>query len=115
MISPISSALSALNAAGKKLGNSAHNIANSNTEGFKASRVVLSEESGGGVTARINTVEAAQLPPETPYSSGIIEHSNVDIGTEMVEQITASHLYKANIKTLQTADEMQKTLLNIKA
>lgn len=115
MISPISSALSALNAAGKKLGNSAHNVANSNTDGYKASRVLLSEENSGGVTANINTVQAAPLQLEQSYSSGVVDPSNVDIGAEMVEQITASHLYKANIKTLQTADEMQKTLLNIKA
>lgn len=115
MISPLSSALSALNAAGKKLGNSAHNVANNNTDGFKASRVLLSEESSGGVTAKVNTVSASQTPQQQPYGAETIEFSNVDMGKEMVEMITASHLYKSNLKTLETAGEMQKTLLDLKA
>jgi flagellar basal-body rod protein FlgG len=44
---------------------------------------------------------------------GFLEDSNVDLASEMVDQITAEAGFKANVKTLQTADEMLGTIIDI--
>ena len=45
----------------------------------------------------------------------LIEQSNVDLGQELPEMSLNSRFYEANLKTLQTADEMLGSLLKIKA
>jgi|APCry1669189241_1035207.scaffolds.fasta_scaffold18219_2 flagellar hook protein FlgE len=40
-------------------------------------------------------------------------NSNVDLAVEVVEQISASTAFKANISVIKTADEMQQSLLDI--
>lgn len=47
-------------------------------------------------------------------TAGALEGSNVDIATEMVEQIIDQRSFEANLKPIQTADEMLGTLLDIK-
>ncbi|MBU0513632.1 MAG: flagellar hook-basal body protein [Proteobacteria bacterium] len=44
---------------------------------------------------------------------GFLETSNVDLAGEMVDQITAEAGFKANVKTLQTADEMLGTVIDL--
>jgi len=44
---------------------------------------------------------------------GYLETSNVDLASEMVDQITAEIGFKANVKTLQTADEMLGTIIDL--
>jgi flagellar basal-body rod protein FlgG len=44
---------------------------------------------------------------------GYLETSNVDLAGEMVDQITAEAGFKANVKTLQTADEMLGTIIDL--
>jgi flagellar basal body rod protein FlgG len=46
--------------------------------------------------------------------SGLIEASNVSIEEEMVNMIVAKATYKANAQVISTADEMNKTLLDVK-
>ncbi|MBI4180128.1 flagellar hook-basal body complex protein [bacterium] len=43
-----------------------------------------------------------------------VEGSNVDIATEMVDQIVNQRSFEANTKTIRTADEMLGTLLDLK-
>ena len=45
---------------------------------------------------------------------GAVEGSNVDIATEMVEQIISQRSFEANTKPIRAADEMLGTLLDIK-
>ncbi len=115
MISPTSSALAALGAAGTKMANSAHNVANSNTDGYKKSRVVLQEDATGGVSANVGKVPATSQPVEMQPNTNLVEHSNVEYGEEIVDQMTASNLYKANLKTFEAVDEMLESALNLKA
>jgi flagellar basal-body rod protein FlgG len=44
---------------------------------------------------------------------GFIEDSNVDLASEMVDQITSQAGFTANVRTLQTADEMLGTIIDI--
>ena len=93
------------------LGVTARNLANLNTDGFKASRQTDSEVSDSeGVRAKITT-------PQTPGPIVAMperrELSNTDLAQEQVNLLTARRAYQANIKSLQAADEMTKSTLNI--
>lgn len=92
-------ALSGLQHAQQRLQVSAHNIANLATEGFAPQRVVGTARPGGGVESQLQTGEA----------------SGTDLVTEVVEQFAASYAYRANLVTLQRADSLLGTLLDVRA
>lgn len=117
MISGIDAALSALQAYGKRLQNNANNVANMNTEGFKKGRVLLSEQQPQGVRAQHEKVKVAgpQIMEETSEGFRMIEQSNVDLSEELPEMMVNQHAFHANIKSLQAADEMMESLLDLKA
>jgi flagellar basal body rod protein FlgG len=46
--------------------------------------------------------------------SGVLQASGTDLAREMVEQIVTQHSFAANIKTIQTVDQMLGSILNIK-
>jgi flagellar basal-body rod protein FlgC len=114
MIHSIYPALSALRAFGQKLGVTANNIANINTNGFKKSRVDLEEASSSGVNASIRQVNTpgAFLPPD-PDTGEPQESSNVSADEEVVSLITAKHAYTANLKTIAAEEETRGTLFDI--
>lgn len=117
MITGIQSALSGLQAFTTKIENNAHNVANQNTERFKKDRVVLSEQAPQGVRATVEQVNSpgSVIAEQTGQGVEMIEQSNVDLGEEFSDLMLNTHGYKANLKTLQTADEMKQTVLDIKA
>ncbi|MBI5893598.1 MAG: hypothetical protein HZB79_08115 [Deltaproteobacteria bacterium] len=78
----------------------ANNIANMDSEGFKPSEVKFQEGKTGGVTASIRKDENAY---------------EVDLSEEAVDLITTSSNFKANLKVLQTYDEVTESLLDIVA
>lgn len=88
----------ALQAFGTGLRVTAHNVANLNTDDFKASRVTFQENTGGGVSAA---------------AAGT--RDSVDISREAVNLLTNTQGFKANLSVLKAADEMTKQLLSIKA
>ena len=98
MVSISSIAQSGMQAAQRRLDASAHNVANQNTAAFRRHEVQQQESKAGGVQAQ--TVRAEQ---------------GVSLEREMVEQISTSYAYLANLKVLTTADRMQGSLLNEKA
>lgn len=116
MISSIQSAMSALQAFGKKIESNANNIANSNTEGFKQTRVILSDVEPNGVKATVEktTNPGTMVYDQTPSGFEPIEQSNVDLGREFPEMMLNTHFYEANLKTLQAADELLSNVLDIK-
>lgn len=89
---------SALTAYGVKQAVTANNIANMETPDFKSSAVTLKENLAGGVSYSVSRTS-----------------DSVELSKEAVNMINDSNGFKANIKTLQTQDEMTKELLNIKA
>jgi len=117
MIPAIQSALSGLSAHSAKINSNANNIANASTEGFKKSRVILSAGEPQGVIARSQQVEAPgpMMVEQSGNGMELIGQSNVDIGQELPELSLNTRCYEANLKTLQTADEMLGGLLKIKA
>ena len=117
MIAGIQSAVSGLGAFTTKIENNAHNVANLNTEGFKKDRVVLSAQVPQGVKSVVEHVDAAGafVAEQTGQGIEMIELSNVDLGEELPDMMLNMHGYKANLKTLQAADEIMQGLLDIKA
>ena len=114
MSEAINTALSALGATLRKLDVTANNIANANTQDFKKSRASFEETAPAGVKVTISRVETpgTPLPPDEVIGEGH-EMSNVSMEEELVDLITTQHAFAANIKTIQTEDEMQGTLLDI--
>lgn len=115
---PVSqSALSALQAFGTKLHSNANNVANSQSEGFKKTRVTLSDTQPQGVKANIERIDTpgASHYEETSQGTELVELSNVNIAEELPDSNLNATFYKANLKSLQVADEMTKSLLDIKA
>jgi flagellar basal-body rod protein FlgC len=129
MLSAINNALSGLNAAGRRLENNANNIANQfststilngkqTDQPYTPTRVQsVSQENGG-----VRTVTTAQNPatmqmydPTNPAANedGLVTLPNVDTAQELVGQQIAAYDFKANLKTIQAADNLQKKLLDI--
>ncbi len=117
MIPVMQSALSGLSAYSAKISSNANNIANVNTEGFKKSRVILSTAEPQGVQVQTERVETPgpMIYEQTSKGMGLVEQSNVDIAQEIPEMSINAQFYKANLKTLQVADEMLGSLLKTKA
>lgn len=116
MIPAMQSALSGLSAYSTKINSNADNIANANTEGFKKSRVILSPAVPQGVDVLTERVETPGhlVDEETSNGRELIEQSNVDLAEELPAMSLNAHFYKANLKTLQVADEMLGALLKTK-
>ena len=117
MIPAVNSALSGLQAFGTKMASNANNVANASSEGYKKTRVTLSDQAPQGVKASVETINSpgTTVFEETNNGSELIELSNVDLGEELPESQINARFYQANLKTLQIADEMTKNLLDIKA
>jgi flagellar hook protein FlgE len=103
-----------LMAADARIANSAHNVANSNTPGFTASRLVTQEGRDGGVTYRPGTTESPSPGYGRDGRSTAPAASDTDLAQETVEQISASAAFKANLSVLKTHDELQRSVLSIK-
>jgi flagellar hook protein FlgE len=93
-----SSALSALTAFGTGLNVTANNIANINTKGFKPSSAVMNEGDNGGVKVTLSQTQNAE----------------VDIAKEMTDMMIEKNAIQLNIKSLQTADQVNKSLIDMK-
>lgn len=117
MIPATQSALSALQAFGTKLNSNANNIANVSSQGFKKTRVTLENQEPQGVKTAVEKIETPGAINYEQTSDGLqlVELSNVDIAQELPESSVNARFYQANLKTLQTADEMLGSLLKIKA
>lgn len=117
MISGFNSALSALQTYSTKVQSNSNNIANSNTDGFKKTRVTAASVEPEGVKAQVDTVNIAgpSATEQTGEGSELVELSNVDLAEEITDMNLNSNIYKANLKTLQTLDEMTGTLLDTKS
>ena len=96
MINATDSALSAIKAFGTKIGVTANNIANMNTDGFKKSRVVLEEGHPSGVTVSIEEVNTpGAILPARDGSGETRETSNVALEEEVGNLITTRTAFSA--------------------
>lgn len=76
----------------------AHNVANINTDEFKASRSTFQENGGGGVSATASATK-----------------DTVEISREAVDLMSNTAGFKANIAVMKSADDMTKELFSIMA
>ena len=115
MIGALNASVSGVKAFEKKLEVTANNVANVNTDAFKKQRAHLSEGDNGGVKVEISQVETPGFPEESVINGEIVEteSSNVDLAEELTEMIPTQAGYDANLKVVQTKDEMLGSLLDI--
>lgn len=115
MISSIGSNLSALNALGKKLGVTSNNIANSETEGFKKSRAVIEEGENGAVEVEIERIDTPGPIVNEVVDGNMTEKelSNVDLTEEIPQTVLIQRSYEANLKAIETQEEMIGSILDI--
>ena len=117
MISAYQSALTGLQAFGTKLQSNGNNIANANTTGFKKTMVTNASVDPQGVKAEINKVSTpgTSVFQDTGTGMELVELSNVGLGTELVDMNLNSTMYKANLKTIETVNDMTGALLDLKS
>ena len=115
MVGSIGNNLAALKAFGTKMDVTAKNIANSNTDEYKKSRAALKEDGNGRVKVDIERIDTPGPSITTMDGDEVTkrELSNVDITEETSEMITAKHGYTANLKAVETQDEMLGDALDI--
>lgn len=97
--SAMSVAQSGLQAAQTRLNASANNVANAVTPGFRRDEVQARPSAAGGVETE---VQKAQQP-------------GVSLEQEVVDQMSASFAYRANLQVLRTSDQMMGSLLDVRA
>ena len=117
MVFSVDGALSALRAFGTKMGVTAHNIANIETEDFKKSRAVLKEGVNSDVLVEINRIDSPGSQIVTYSSDGQMtekEMSNVEPADEVIEIMLTQRGYEANLSTLKTLDEVLGSIIDIK-
>lgn len=114
MISALSGTLSALRAFVTKLGATADNIANVNTDGFKRNRAVLHEDVSGGVRVELSKDKSPGLRYDVIEDGQKVEKetSNVDLIEEIPDLMLTRRTYQANLKTIEVQDEMLGSLLD---
>lgn len=115
MLNGVTASLSAMMAAEKKLEVASRNVANASTHGYKARTLTLTEAPGGGVSAREGvSSQPVALEPRLPEDAPApVELSNVSLVEEVGGMTLAKPLYQANLKVLETQDEMLGSLLDV--
>jgi len=112
----IQSTLSAIKAFGEKMGVTANNIANVETEEFKKSQATLVEGPKKNVEVEITQPDIpgpVVVDESTDGQLRVKEMSNVDLAEEIPQTIIAQRGYEANLATLRTQDEMLKSIIDI--
>ena len=115
MISALNGTISALKAFVTKMGVTADNIANVNTDGFKKNRAILKEDQNGGVRVEISRENRSGFRYSGVENDRGVEKeaSNVDLAEELPDLMMTKRAYQANLKTIETQDEMLGSLLDI--
>ncbi len=117
MDTTFNTAVSSLRAHERKLGVTADNVANVNTNGFKRNRAVLQEGSAGEVRLSVRTEDTpSPEDPLAPDRPGVEKSlSNVDLTAEVPGMVPTTVGYKVNLKVIRARDEMIGNLLDIMA
>jgi flagellar basal body rod protein FlgG len=111
MIKGTSASLAALFTFGKKLSNTAGNVANVNTKGYKKTVATIIEDGKGLPEVSLRKSDS---PGALIEEDGIMqETSNVDLLEELPQMVVTQRGYEANIKALKTQDDLLKATLDI--
>lgn len=110
--------ISGLQAASKRLENSANNLANINTvstetrPAFEPQDIVQISEAAGGVRTEAVTRDPATVSVPT-VEGNVVQAPNVDISEEIIAQQTAANDYRANLAAIRAEDDQTQSLLDI--
>lgn len=111
MISGISSSISALFAFGAKLANTANNVANVNTDGYKKTVSSIAEDDKQ--LPKVNLMQSDSPGALVEVEGLLKETSNVDLAEEFPQMTIAQRGYEANIQALKTQDEALESVLDM--
>lgn len=117
---------SALSAQSKRMNVAASNLANANSvagpngEPYKAKQVIFQQQLANGGVA-VKEVVASEAPPRMEYkpghplanAEGYVAMPNVDPVAEMVNMISASRSYQANVEVMNTNKDLLMRTLTI--
>jgi flagellar basal-body rod protein FlgC len=123
-------ALSGLNTASTRVQVSASNVANmddtaplpgSGVPGpapFVPTRVETISLGANGVQAQLSAAQPGTIPayqPDSPYADGqgMVATPDVDLASELVEQIQAMQQYRASAALIMVDDRMKKAALDL--
>jgi flagellar basal-body rod protein FlgC len=132
MSSIVSIALSGLDAARQRLEVSASNVANASSAGalpdpatgkpgapapYQALEVTQQPLPGGGTRAVVSPLDptfVAQFAPDLPFADqqGLVAEPNVDLASERVNQLSAIEAYRANLRVLQVAKDLERETID---
>ncbi len=101
-----STSLSGIQTAFRRQEVSAHNLANLNTDGYRARRTHQEEDPTGGVQTTLRQAGQNEQPQQG---------SNVSPAREVVEQTASEHMNSANLAAVKTRDEMLGALMDLQA
>lgn len=126
MINPISTAVSGLTAASRKLAVATENIVNASSVGsldpnspnqaYAAQTTLAKSVGGGGVQTVTLTREPPFVPnfqPDSPFANedGLVNAPNVNLDEELVNTKLAEQAYKASAQVIRTTSDMQDVLV----
>ncbi len=101
----------------------ANNVANINTDGFRASTVQTADAAYINDVGR-GTQVTGTYAPERPgpmamdtasTTGGMVEQSNTELVTETTNRMGAQQAYGANTAMARTVDDMMQTLMDMRA
>ena len=87
----------AMTAMSNWMNNSAHNVANVNTDNYKATQTTITNQNDAVVEQSSQT------------------NNSTELATELTDQITIDKSFKANADVIKTQNEMLGSLLDMKA
>ena len=93
----ISSNVNSLMANQTYMNNNANNIANVNTQDYKATQTTISSDENGSIQAQSSKSQ-----------------SQTDLSKELTDQIIIENIQEANVSAIKTQDQMMGSLLDIK-
>ena len=115
MIASLSASQQAIASHLTRVAGCADNIANAETDGYKAKRVDIVADAAGNPAAKI-TIDQRPGPTRHDYNEKgepvEVEMSNVDLATEMVNSMTSENAIKANLKSIAARDELLGELID---
>ncbi|MGE4298983.1 MAG: flagellar basal body rod C-terminal domain-containing protein [Desulfovibrionaceae bacterium] len=117
-MSDMDASVSALQATATAQQVTAHNVANVNTDGFKASRTEFATgPDGQGVRAEVSQTTSPGPAVVTDWSGDAqaVEASNTDVAVESVAMMRHETTYAANAAAIRTQDEMSGTVIDLMA
>ena len=109
MVNSLDASLNAIQSHFTRLQASANNIANLNSDGYKGQRVTIKEGPTGTPTTTSNTdmnPGPSRMELNQQGEMVEVEMSNVDLATEYIKTMESTQAIKANLKAVQTADEL---------